>query len=314
MRGMRRRRASRGVATLTRGTAVVLGLAGCSLLTPLDYVGGAGAAGVGGGAGTLDPSGGSGLSISGFAGADDGGDSGGGRAGGTTGVGGAAGRSGGAAGGGTGGRGGRAGDGGKAGAEPAGMGGEAGEAGEAGEGGSSGSAGGGTGGAGSGGAGNGGSAGDGSGGTSGKGGASGNAGGGSGGCAGANLDTDPLNCGECGHECDSTEICDARDCVVSACAGLCETRSFLTLENNAYRADRFGGAAQCFETRGIDKNPVNVVCWLFEGRSFGINDQESVPCVNGTGIQFSGAKRNGGYCAQVGAAAQPHPDVGFLLQ
>jgi hypothetical protein len=284
----------------------VLGVAGCSLITPLDYVGGGGTAGVGGSAGTPDPSGGSGLSISGFAGAEDGGDSGGGRAGGTTGVGGASGRSG-AAGGGTGGRDGKSGDGGKAGGEPAGMGGEAGEAGEAGEGGSSGSAG-----AGSGGAGNGGSAGGGAGGTGGKGGAGGNAGGGSGGCPGAELDTDPLNCGECGHECGSTELCDERECVVSPCAGLCETRGVLKFNGTAYRADTITQEAQCFETMALARDMVKVACWNFGGRTLSINE-ETIPC-DTSNRQLAVGRRNGGYCGQVGEALTSEPNVGFLLE
>jgi hypothetical protein len=280
------------------------------LITPLDeYMGGSGGAGTGATAGTDNPSGGTGLS-SGFAGAEDGGEAGGGRAGGTTGVGGGGGW--GAAGAGTGadGAGGKSGAGGKAGSDPGGMGGEAGDAGESGE------SGGGSGGAGTGGGGNGGSAGGGAGGTlagGGAGGSSGNAGGGTGGCAGANFDTDPLNCGECGNECESDELCDEGDCVVSPCAGLCETRKFLQQQGLTYRADTIGQPAQCFETTEITKETVKITCWNLQGRSLSINDEQDIAC-NVSGLPLTTEKRNGGYCAQLGPAVMQETNQGFLLE
>jgi hypothetical protein len=262
------------------GLAVMAAGVGCSLLTPLDYVGGSaqqaggsptGSAGVGGALGGLGGSGaqgGGGASVGGSGGAD---------AGAMTGVGGSS-------------------------AE----GGAAGEAGEAGEGGVGGSAGmGGVGGVGADG---------GVGGNAGIGGAAGGGTSGAGGCPGVNLDEDPENCGTCGNVCADTAQCLNGECIGSPCDGLCPTFVTVLEGGDGFRMDNIGTAEQCFEVIGYVRDGIDptLVCWNFhEDRTLEVNGA-AVACVVEPGADV-GAPRAGGYCVKAGAGEFSYAGFKFPL-
>jgi hypothetical protein len=283
------------------GLAVVAAGVGCSLLTPLDYVGGgvgqgggspAGRAGVGGAA-----VGGGGSGAQG-GGGDGTGGTGGTEVGGTTGAGGSSAEGGGA--------------------------GEGGEIG-AGEGGAGGASGGtsGTGGA------NGGTSGAGGadGGTSGVGGADGGLGGSAGvggaagggmggvaGCPGVNFDDDPENCGTCGNACGAAERCVEGDCVGSPCDGLCATFINVPLGGDGFRVDNIGTAEQCYEVIGYTRNgsEPTLVCWNFQvGRTLEVNGV-AIACETEPGPSV-GEPRAGGYCLKAGAGDFSYAGFKFPL-
>jgi hypothetical protein len=263
------------------GLAVVAASVGCSLLTPLDYVG-SGVQQTGG-------------SRSGNAGA---------------------GSSGGADGGSGAQVGGRGGVGGADGAGTTGVGGSSAEGGDAGEGGQAGDGDGGTAGmggvAGIGGVGGVGADG-GLGGSAGIGGAA--AGGmGGGGCPGVNLDEDPENCGACGNVCDDSEQCLGGDCVGSPCDGICPTFVTVSEGGDGFRMDNIGIEEQCFEVIGYVRDGIDptLVCWNFqEGRTLEVNGAP-IACVVEPGAPV-GVPRVGGYCVKAGAGEFSYAGFKFPL-
>jgi hypothetical protein len=262
------------------GIAVVAAVVGCSLLTPLDYVGGVtgpaggsptGSSGTGG---TLGGGGGSGAESG--AGAFAGG-GGGTEAGGTPGVGGSSAE------------GGSAGEGGEAGEVSAGT---AGIGGVSGVGGADG----------------------GTGGSSGSGGAAAGGMGGVGGCPGVNLDEDPENCGTCGNVCDAAEQCLQGDCVGSPCDGLCPTFVTVLEGGDGFRMDDIGTAEQCFEVIGYVRNGSEpaLVCWNFQtGRTLEVNGA-AIACLVEPGAEV-GTPRAGGYCVKAGAGDFAYAGFKFPL-
>jgi hypothetical protein len=258
--------------------ALVVALASCSLITPLDFVGGtAGTPGVGGdGAGV----GGGGAGSGGTAGT--GGD-GGAATGGGSGVG---------AGGGT---------------EAGGTGGD--DGGEAGDAGQGGAGDGGTGGH------QGGSSGGGSAGASG-GGVGGDTAGtsGGGGCAGADLGSDPSHCGMCGTMCEASEVCIDGSCTGSPCDGLCATWLTVPVAGDGYRMDDIGTAEQCFEVTGYAPTMASpaLICWNFvDPRTIEINGVPAA-CMTEPGVPLP-EERVGGYCVKVSAGDHWYAGFKFPL-
>jgi hypothetical protein len=281
---------------------LLLGVAGCSLLIPLDYTGGVVGAGAGG-TGTAGS-----FPIAGTVGQDGGvGGTGAGRGGSA----GQAGTSGGVAGtgpGATGGTGeggsGDAGTGDAGGAPNGGAGAEAG-AGEGGEppAGSAGSAGmqGGTAGGGMGGVAGGG-----------MGGRGGTAGAG-GGCAGARPNADPLSCGPCGLVCAEGEDCFQGQCIASPCDKLCTgmTTSVTLPPNQGYKQNNVGIDSLCFEVTGYDPasgNP-SFVCWNMQGRTIELNGANRTSTCDRGGQPITTVLRKGGYC--VSLTAGTNTSAGF---
>lgn len=276
------------------GIAVAVTLAGCSLITPLDFVGGtAGTSGAGGtGSGAGGRAGGRGGDAGSAGTHAEGGTGDGAMGGGGNGVGG--------------GRGGTTGSGGAS-----GEGGEAGDAGHGGDGdggtttaGAGGKGGGGTGGDGGGGAGTtgGGTGGD-TAGTS-----------GGGGCAGANVESDPMHCGSCGIVCGATESCIDGLCVDSPCDGLCATWVTVPLLGDGYRADNIGTAEQCYEVIGYERTMMApaFVCWNFAPeRALEINGVTAA-CMTEPGVALP-AERLGGYCVKAGAGNHSYAGFKFPL-
>jgi hypothetical protein len=278
------------------GAVVALAVAGCSLITPLDFVGGSatGSGGRGGASGSGGTTGGRG----GAGGTNPEGGMGEGAMGNVAG-GGASGRGAG----GTAGKGGTAGTGG----DP-----EGGDAGDAGEGGMGQGGSAGAGGAGAGGAGKGGASGLG-GSSGGKAGDTGAGTSGGGGCAGADLGSDPLHCGACGTTCGAEDYCIDGACVSSPCDGLCETFTSVPLENDGYRMDLIGNGEACFEVVGYVRtmSAPQIICWEFvPGRVLEVNG--TVTACNPGGVA-PGAERAGGYCVKAGAGDHDYAGFKFPL-
>ena len=282
---------------------LLLGVAGCSLLIPLDYTGGVVGAGAGGQgtagtvpiAGTVGQDGGVGGTAAGRGGRSG--------QGGTSGSGGVAGTGPGATGGTGQGGSGDAGSGDAGGAPNGGVGAEAG-AGEGGEpaGGSAGSAG--T----LGGAAGGGMGGSSGGGMGGRGGASGAGGG----CAGARPNSDPLSCGPCGLVCAEGDECIRGQCVASPCDKLCTDITSVTLTaGQNYKRENLTLEPVCLEVIGYDASPQDpsFVCWNMNGRSTLLNGTKW-NC-NGSGQTIMEPLRKGGYCVNVTAGTVANQFPGF---
>jgi hypothetical protein len=250
------------------GAVVAAAAVGCSLITPLDYVGGSPA-----GSGGRDGTGGTGGAVGGVG--NEGGNPEGGTGEGATGgvtMGGASGASGST----NGGFGGSAADGGTGG--------------DAGEGGLGESGSGGSGNAGGGGVSGGGVGGD----------SAGTAGGG--GCAGADLGSDPMHCGACGTVCGAADYCIDGACVSSPCDGLCSDIVNVESGTDGYRMDNIGTAERCFEVVGFQRtmNAAVLICWNFaSGRTLEVNGN-ATPCMTEPGTTLGG-ERAGGYCVKAGA-------------
>jgi hypothetical protein len=256
------------------GIALAVALASCSLITPLDFVGGVG--GATGAGGDTAGVGGIGAGTGGTAGTSA--DGGGGNTGG-----------GGVGGGGTA-QGGSSGD-------------EGGDSGEAGHGG-----------VGEGGTGEqGGSSGRGGADSAGTGGDTGGTSGG-GGCAGADVGSDPLHCGMCGTVCEDTEVCIEGDCVGSPCDGLCETWLTVPVAGDGYRMDDIGTGEQCFEVIGYAPTVAApaLICWNFVSpRLLEINGVQT-ECLVEPGAPLP-SERAGGYCVKVSAGDHWYAGFKFPL-
>jgi len=124
---------------------------------------------------------------------------------------------------------------------------------------------------------------------------------GGGGCAGANLDSDPMHCGNCSTVCVGAEQCLDGVCADSPCDGLCGTSVPVSLGSDGFRMDNIGTAEQCYEVVGYERDgsEPTVICWEFApGRSLEVNGQ-SIECLlePGAGV---GDPRAGGYCLKAG--------------
>jgi hypothetical protein len=133
---------------------------------------------------------------------------------------------------------------------------------------------------------------------------------GGGGCAGADLGSDPLNCGSCGNECVGAEECLDGTCADAPCDGLCETSTPVPLSGDGFRFDNIGTVERCFEVVGYvrDGSEPTVICWNFQApRTLEVNGQ-AIECVTEPGAGV-GDPRAGGYCLKVGAGN--HDFAGF---
>lgn len=122
-------------------------------------------------------------------------------------------------------------------------------------------------------------------------------------CPGADLNTDPKNCGSCGNTCDDGVVCENAVCVTSPCAGLtCAHAPIpMPITSDGHRADNIGTGDVCYEALGYvaevaPKKP-SVISWNMEApRTFEVNGVP-VPQKAEPGYDLSGIpERGGGFC------------------
>ena len=138
---------------------------------------------------------------------------------------------------------------------------------------------------------------------------------GNGDCGGADLRTDPLNCGSCGNACDAGQECAGGLCISSPCEGICATWTPAD-QNGAHdgpRKDDFGTVGDvCVQVDSYDPNPGYLPafnCWNTATRSVQLNGV-TMACGQGSKA-FNVPKRAGGYCVHATPGTQSY--AGFLM-
>ena len=138
---------------------------------------------------------------------------------------------------------------------------------------------------------------------------------GNGDCGGADLRTDPLNCGSCGNACGAGQECAGGLCISSPCEGICAT--WMPAEQNSMhdgpRKDDFGTVGDvCVQVDSYDPSPGYLPafnCWNTLTRSVQLNGV-TMTCGQGSKA-FNVPKRAGGYCVHATPGTQSY--AGFLM-
>jgi hypothetical protein len=129
-------------------------------------------------------------------------------------------------------------------------------------------------------------------------------------CPDADLNTDPANCGSCGHACDDGIVCENAVCVTTPCAGLMCVNAPIpmpTVSGQGYRVDNMGTADLCYEVLGyVDavapKKP-SLIAWNCDApRKLEVNGV-TVPQTSDPGYELTMPERAGGFCVHATAAS-----------
>jgi hypothetical protein len=133
-------------------------------------------------------------------------------------------------------------------------------------------------------------------------------------CPGADLTTDPSNCGSCGNVCTSSQECDDSLCISSPCDGICAT--WLTPDDNGDgpRKDPLNTTDDvCVEVDDYEPSPGYLPafnCWnVAAPRTMQVNGA-TMTC-DSTSRVLTVPKRKGGYC--VHTTAGDYAWAGFVM-
>jgi hypothetical protein len=126
------------------------------------------------------------------------------------------------------------------------------------------------------------------------------------------LMTDAAHCGDCDNACDDDVSCEGGRCLDSPCVGLCDNPMPVSEGSDGFRVDNVGSAARCFEVVNYHRPamPPSIICWGFaDARTLSVNGTLA-ECMAEPGFSLP-RERGKGYCVQMSEG--PNDWTGFKL-